>query len=477
MGNRIFRISNFTKTVNYLKKNGLRHAYYAARERIAQERQSDYAYAPPTDAALAAQREETAAYPYLFSIVVPAYETKETYLRELIESVRGQSYDRWELIIADAGAGGGVERVVRELAGQCGDSRMKYLRLAENQGISVNTNAGIAAASGDYIALLDHDDFLAPDALYHMAASVHLARQRGVAPSLLYTDEDKYDDNMGYFSPHRKEKFNLDLILSNNYICHFTAVRADLMKSLQLRGQYDGAQDYDLALRVAGGLYAANPAGSLREEMVHIPHILYHWRCHADSTAQNTASKTYAYEAGRAALMDFCGRRGWHAAVAHSLHLGFYEITYLPDVLAVREDIGIVGGRILDGGRICGGAMDAAGVCLYEGLHREYSGGPAHRAALQQDVAAADPRCMQVRPELREEFTHITGIPYRERTIRCKMGGASRAVQIADVSGLTCDDAGYRKLGLEIGRAAASRGYRVLWDPRMTVRRTAHKRR
>lgn len=472
MGNKIFSISNFRKTIHYLQKNGLRHAYFAARERIEEERKSDYFYREPSEETLAAQRAQTAEYTELFSIVVPAYETKEAFLREMIESVRRQSYVRWELLIVDASTGDGVEKVVREIMEETGDHRMKYRRLTENKGISVNTNAGIEAASGDYIALLDHDDFLSPDALYHMAAAIHDAGQRGITPALLYTDEDKYDDNKGYFYPHKKQKFNLDLILSNNYICHLTAVRSDLMKNLRLRRGFDGAQDYDLVLRVADRLYGSLEAGKAAEEIIHIPEVLYHWRCHADSTAENTASKSYAYEAGKAALMDFCGRRGWNVSVEHSLHLGFYDITYLPDVLTVREDIGIVGGRILDAdGRICGGGMNENGVCLYEGLHKEYSGGFTHRAVLKQDVAAADLRCIQVRPELREEFTHITGIPYEERIIRCKTGNVSRQIQIADVSRLTCDEAGWRKLGMELGRAAASHGYRVLWDPQITVRR------
>lgn len=473
MGNKICIISNFRKAVHYLQKNGVRHAYYAARERIEEERRADYFYREPSSSLLDAQRAETRDYRERFSIVVPAYETKEQFLREMIESVRRQSYPVWELIIADASAGDAVEKTVGEIAAQTGDKRIRYNRLSENKGISDNTNAGIDMASGEYIALLDHDDLLAPDALYHMVSAVHSAKRQGMTPALLYTDEDKYDNNSGYYTtPNNKEKFNLDLILSNNYVCHFMAVRAELVKSLRLRREYDGAQDYDLVLRVIDRLYGEKLAGDLQGQVIHIPKVLYHWRCHADSTADNTASKTYAYEAGRAALADFGSRRGWNITVGHSLHLGFYEITYLPDILTVRQDIGIVGGRILGaGGRICGGAMDEDGTCLYEGLHKEYSGGYTHRAALKQDVTAVDPRCMQVRAELREVFTQITGIPYEEKTICCKTRGGRRQVRIADVSRLVCDEAGYRKLGMELGRAAANCGYRVLWDPQMTVRR------
>lgn len=475
MGNKIFKMSNFTKTVNYLKKNGIRHAYYAAKERIGEERKSDYYYREPSAEELSVQSRETADYSEQFSIVVPAFETKEDFLREMIDSVCRQSYSGWELVIADASNSDSVEGIVKDIIGKMteenGKKRIKYIRLTENKGISGNTNAGIEAASGDYIALLDHDDFLAPDALYYMARAVQDAKQQGINPALLYTDEDKYEDNTSsYISPHRKIKFNLDLILSNNYVCHFMAVKAEIMKKLQLRGEFDGAQDYDLVLRVVGELLEKTPASELSKHMIHIPEILYHWRCHADSTAENTASKSYAYEAGKAALAQFCSGQGWRVEVEHGLHLGFYEVTYLPDILTVREDVGIVGGRILNSrNRICGGAFDREGICMYEGLHKEYSGGSTHRAVLKQDVAAVDIRCMQIRSELWREFEQITGRRYEERTVHCKVGRTNREIRIADISGVICDEAGYRKLSMELGKAAESKGYRVLWNPDVSV--------
>lgn len=475
MGNKIFKTSNFIKTVNYFRKNGFCHTYYAAKERLEEERKSIYYYKEPSADKLAAQTEETADCHEVFSIVVPAYETKEAFLRDMLDSVCRQSYERWELIIVDASANDTVERIVQDAARKMmkenGENRIKYRRLTENKGISGNTNAGIEIASGDYIALLDHDDFLAPDALYHMVKAVHKSKEEGTVPALLYTDEDKYENSNSYYmSPHKKEKFNLDLILSNNYICHFTAVEAKLMKSLQLRGEFDGAQDYDLVLRVVSELLKTVPAHELSKQMIHIPHILYHWRSHSDSTAENTASKSYAYEAGKKALADFCAGQGWNVEVRHGLHLGFYEIAYLPDVLTVRKDVGIVGGRVLDArGRICSGAFDHDGTCRYAGLHREYSGGSTHKAVLLQDAAAVDIRCVQVRPELRGQFEQITGRRYEERTIRCKIGRESVEMRIADLSGLVCDEEGYRKLSMELGRAVSEHGYLVLWNPAMTV--------
>lgn len=497
---KICNVNNLKKTARYLKKNGIRHACYAARERIEEERREQYHYREPSEDLLAAQREETAAYPYLFSIVVPAYETKEAFLREMIDSVRRQSYERWELVIADASSSGIVERIVEEIREATGDARIRYRRLRENRGISENTNAGIAMATGDYIALLDHDDFLTPDALYHMtvalnrearraaadgyearqaAADRHGERQYAAAqqrerrnrmPVLLYSDEDKYDDSSRYYtSPHRKTDFNLDLILSNNYICHFMAVEANMLKSLNLRGKYDGAQDYDLVLRVVDRLWRQVSLQEVADCVVHIPRVLYHWRCHAQSTAGNTASKMYAYEAGREAVRDFCNRRGWDVTVEHSLHLGFYEIDYRPDLLQVRPEVGIVGGRLSDRHhRICGGVYSADGVCFYDGLHREYSGGSTHRAVLKQDAAAVDIRCMQVCPALQGVFEEITGLPYRERKIRCKTRNGRREQSIADVTGISCDEAGYRKLSMALGRAARELGYLVVWDPTIT---------
>ena len=471
VGNRILRVDNVRKTVNYLKKNGLAGTFYAAAERVQEERKADYRYQAPDAETLERQRRETADHPYLFSIVTPAYETKEAHLREMIASVQAQSYSRWELIIADASAGDAVERTVRQVIHETGDLRIRYSRLAENKGIAENTNAGIALAGGDYVALLDHDDFITPDALYYMALSVHQGRQGGCPPVLLYSDEDKYDEGAQTFVfPNKKKKFNLDLILSNNYICHFMAVEAGLMKRLKLRGEYDGAQDYDLVLRVVDSLWPDGAPAPETTRICHIPRVLYHWRSHRGSTALNTGSKTYAYEAGRRALADFCTGRKLRVQVEHSLHLGFYRIVYEPDLLGARRDAGVVGGRILDGkGRIFAGGYDEKGHCLYEGLPARFTGGSTHLAVLRQDCAAVDIRCMRLREELHPLYSEITGLPYREKCLSVKEGREKKEIRIADVSGLTCDEAGYRKLSMALGEAVRREGYLVVWDPGITV--------
>lgn len=461
MGNRILKIGNVKKTIHYLRKNGLRHTFYAAKERIEEEKKAEYVYREPEEALLAAQRAEWKRFSYRFSIVVPAYETKGAYLREMIDSVRRQSYGRWELIIADASAGSRVEEIVTEYREKEQERRLRYIRLPENGGISENTNAGIEAATGDHIGLLDHDDLLAPDALYEMALAIHEAEQKKETPVLLYSDEDKYEDNIGYRTPNRKEKFNLDLILSNNYICHFMVMRADTMKTLKLRKAYDGAQDYDLVLRTVDSLLASGKGPDLERYILHVPKVLYHWRCHEQSTADNTASKLYAYDAGKNALEDFCRKQGWNGQVSHSLHLGFYRIQYVPDIFTVRGEVGIIGGRILDGyNRIVSGIYNEEGKRLYRGLHKEYSGGSTHLAVLMQDCAAVDIRCMRLRKELRPIFEEITGVSYKE----------TGEQGLADTSGISCDEEGYRKLSMELGRTAHEKGFLVVWVPQLTVK-------
>ena len=165
----------------------------------------------------------------LFSILVPAYETDVRHFREMIDSVLAQTYEDWELIIADASPS---DKLTQEM-GYYKDGRIRYLRLEENRGISENTNAALAAAGGSYIGLLDHDDILEPDALYRMMEAIRrVVRETGTEPQMLYSDEDKGDGDMQrFYEPHRKEKFNLDLILSNNYICHFLVMKRELIQS------------------------------------------------------------------------------------------------------------------------------------------------------------------------------------------------------------------------------------------------------
>ncbi len=306
-----------------IKRNGIVHTFYKVQERKYKNRaQADYDTERlaelPTAAELAAQKEEIFAEELLFSIVVPTYKTPEIFLRQMIESVLGQTFCRVELCIADGSDDDSVERIVREY--QIADARMKYCRLTENKGISDNTNEGLKLAEGDYIGLLDHDDILELHALYEVRKAI----EREPGADVIFTDEDKVSTDLThYFDPHRKPGFNRDLLRSNNYICHFLVMKRTLLE--QVGGfckEFDGAQDFDLVLRLT----------EKAEKIVHIPKVLYHWRTHEASTAANPMSKLYAYEAGRRAAESHLKRCGEQGSVSHTRFYGFYQITYEPDL-------------------------------------------------------------------------------------------------------------------------------------------------
>lgn len=436
-------VANIRKTLYYLKRNGLKNTWYAAKERLDAKADSSYTPEHVTETSLKEQYEWSKDKSLLFSIVVPTYRTDEAYLRDMVESVRAQSYPLWELVVADATGNDSVEKIVKAY----GDERINYIHLEENKGISENTNRGIEAAVGDYIGLLDHDDLLEPNLLYEAAYALYEAGKNNKEIKMLYSDEDKCDSNaINFYEPNYKEDFNLDLILSNNYICHFLLLKGDLMKRLKLRREYDGAQDYDLVLR------AVSELKSNEEQIVHIPKVLYHWRCHSESTAENPQSKLYAYEAGKRALQDFADRENYNAEAVSLKHLGFYTLDYGEDIFECRKDIGAVGGRIIINNKIAGGRMDSAGNIYYEGLHENYSG-YMHRAVLTQNADAVDIRCIRVRPELRGLFKEILHITYTEDE-----GG------MFDISALPpeCD---YRELSLKLSEAVRRAGYRILYKP------------
>ncbi len=404
-----FQMANIKKTIYYLKRNGIRNTFYAVLERL-EEKGAPYQYIMPDEETKRKQCLESFEFAPKFSILVPAYETKECYLRALVDSVLAQTYKNFELIIADAGKSNVVEQVITTYA----DNRIVYKRLAQNGGISENTNQAMQVATGDYIGLLDHDDFLTPDALYEMAKAIELGKKEGMEPAMLYSDEDKCDgDALRYFEPHKKYDFNMDLLLSNNYVCHFLVMKAALMKKLSFRKEYDGAQDYDITLRAVEMLYAEYGYAALGGQcIVHIPKILYHWRCHEDSTAANPESKRYAYEAGKRAVSDFLNRLGWSAKVTDSAHLGFYHVKE-QRVFEQMGKVAAVGGKLLDKKRRIAGGPMVDGKRLFVGLKQQYSG-YMHRAVLRQTVQCLDLRCIRVNPKFHSDFEKITGLKYEE---------------------------------------------------------------
>ena len=200
--------------------------------------------------------------------------------------------------------------------------------------------------------------------------------------------------------------FNLDLLLTNNYVCHFTIVKTDVMKKLQIRKQYDGSQDFDLILRIVSSLLIKEKEGvqeKVENFIYHVPKVLYHWRCHQDSTAENPQSKMYAYEAGRKALADFTKRMGWKADIRHNKHLGFYRIVYRNQVLSHREDLAAVGGYIVHKGKIVSSP--------YKGQPVFYAG-YMNRLDLYQNVKVLDIRNLEVNKNYQKMYEEVTGHPY-----------------------------------------------------------------
>ena len=268
-----------------------------------------------TQSELEEQRKETFSYEPKFSIVVPLYMTKESYLRALIESVANQTYANWELCFADgSGEGSPLEKIVKEY--QKRGLNIQYEILAENKGISENTNVAIRMATGDYIVLADHDDSMAENALYECAKAINADKNIDV----LYSDEDKIDMvGKKYFDPNFKPDLNMDLLCSMNYICHLFVVKKTIIDKIgMLRSEFDGAQDHDFILRCV----------EVAQSVYHIPKVLYHWRCHINSTAANPESKLYAFEAGRKAVEEHYKRIGVPAKVEHSSFYGMFHTKF-----------------------------------------------------------------------------------------------------------------------------------------------------
>ncbi len=288
------------------------------RERIEPE---DVPYAPwyekhkRTEPQLKKQREHKFSYAPLISIVVPVYRTGEVFLREMIGSVINQTYANWELCIANASPDDErLNALLKEY--QEADSRIIIKNLEENAGIGANTNRAFEMTNGDFIGLLDHDDILSSDALFEVVSVLN----KDSDADLIYTDEDKIDsEGTRHFQPAMKPDFSIDLLRANNYICHFLVIRKSLISEIGgFREGFDGAQDHDLVLRCA----------ERARHIVHIPRVLYHWRTHRESTADNPASKMYAYEAGMRAVREHLLRCDESGTVSHTKDHGFYKVVY-----------------------------------------------------------------------------------------------------------------------------------------------------
>ena len=334
---------NIKKGWRYLQRHGLKQFLIRLIERY-QTQDIDYetwySLNQVTQKELERQRNAVFERPVRFSIVVPVYRTPERFLREMIESVCAQTYGNWELCIVDASpqvggdnrkskdgaSAGGQEkmaedqreteltRIVREY--QEKDSRIRYRILKENFGISGNTNEAIKMAEGDFIGLLDHDDLLEPDALYEIMAKI----AEDESTDIVYTDEDKVNKRATkHLIPNMKPDFNLDLLRSNNYICHFFVVRRSIAEKVGgFRREFDGAQDYDFIFRCT----------EEARRIAHVHRVLYHWRTHSASTSDNPDSKLYAFDAGKRAVEAHLARKGVEASVEETDDLGYYRVRY-----------------------------------------------------------------------------------------------------------------------------------------------------
>lgn len=261
------------------------------------------------------QRKTKFSYAPKFSVVVPLYHTPAKFLKDLVRSMMYQSYANWELCLVNASP---EDRHLTSLLENWAmrDKRIRVIRLEKNLGIAQNTNAGIAASTGEFIAFLDHDDFLEPDALFCYADALNKDKTIDV----FYSDEDKTDEYAAhYFYPHFKSDFNIDLLHANNYMCHFLAVRKSLVDTVGgLNEKFDGAQDYDFVLRLTENT----------KKIYHCPRILYHWRCSNQSTAANQGNKMYAIHAGKAALNAHYKRIGWNARAQEGAVDGWYQTKF-----------------------------------------------------------------------------------------------------------------------------------------------------
>lgn len=247
------------------------------------------------------EKEETTVFPknVTFSILVPLYNTPERFLREMIESVIAQTYGKWELCLADGSddAHDFVGRICQEYRQK--DSRIKYQKLVKNEGISGNTNECYKMATGNYIALFDHDDLLHPCVLF---AYMQAICEKDA--DYIYCDEATFKGNSinHMITMHFKPDYAPDNLLANNYICHFSVFSRELLESGELfRSQFDGSQDHDMILRLT----------AKAKHIVHIPRILYYWRSHKGSVASSIDAKTYAIDAAKGAVADHLTKLGY----------------------------------------------------------------------------------------------------------------------------------------------------------------------
>jgi glycosyltransferase involved in cell wall biosynthesis len=255
-------------------------------------------------------------YKPLISIIMPVYNVDEIWLRKAIDSVISQIYGQWELCIAnDASTHDYIRPILDEYAAL--DKRIKVVHRESCGNISAASNSALSMATGEFIGLLDHDDEITSDALFEV---VKLLNQTPDA-DLIYSDEDKIDERNKVFNPWFKPDWSPEYLLTHMYVCHFSVYRKNILNAVGgFRSQFDGAQDYDLCLRVT----------EKTKSIYHIPKILYHWRTISTSTALNPTAKLYAYEAGRKAVEEHLKRVFGRGTASFTDYYGVYKVNHEP---------------------------------------------------------------------------------------------------------------------------------------------------
>ena len=271
----------------------------------------------PNEARLKEQRDYKFASNYKFSILIPVYRPDVKFFTLMLDSIVAQTYDNWQVCLADgSGEGYTVENVVKPYAEKYGEDKVKYIKLENNLGIAENTNAAMRMADGDFIVFGDHDDELHPTALFECMREL----ERYPQADFIYSDEDKIIEATGHHTEaHFKSDLNMELLRTNNYICHLSVVKKSLADKVGvLYTQFNGSQDHDYVLR------CVEKAECVR----HIPRILYHWRINDNSTAKSASTKTYANTAGVNAVSAHLKRMGIDGEVKNGVAPGFYDIRY-----------------------------------------------------------------------------------------------------------------------------------------------------
>lgn len=287
------RLRNLGGVKGFIHKVG-----YKKREHEAMKHYGTESFPSPEQA----KRERETVFPRMvtFSILVPLYNTPKNFLTQMIDSVMNQTYENWQLCLADGSdpEHGFVGEICREYVAKA-NGRIVYKKLEKNEGIAGNTNACLTLATGEYIGLFDHDDILHPSVLFEYAKAIN---EQGA--DYIYCDETTFkgDDINRMLTMHFKPDYAPDNLRANNYICHFSVFSRELLDGNELfRPQFDGSQDHDMILRLTDNA----------KKIVHVPRLMYYWRSHAGSVASGIDAKPYAIAAAKGAVSEHLKKHGY----------------------------------------------------------------------------------------------------------------------------------------------------------------------